>query len=108
MHRRPGGPATSMTTMPAKWVFREAGSFAAMALDTVRAAFRRPVQWREFVQQLWFVASVSILPPCPVATPFGAITALQPGALTRQLGAASLNGGASVVAVVREASPIVT
>jgi phospholipid/cholesterol/gamma-HCH transport system permease protein len=97
-----------MTTMPAKWVFREAGSFAAMSLDTVRAAFRRPVQWKEFVQQLWFVASVSILPTCLVAIPFGAIIALQTGALIRQLGAVSLNGGASVVAVVREASPIVT
>jgi phospholipid/cholesterol/gamma-HCH transport system permease protein len=97
-----------MTTMPAKWVFREAGSFAAMSLDTVRAAFRRPVQWKEFFQQLWFVASVSILPTCLVAIPFGAIIALQTGALIRQLGAVSLNGGASVVAVVREASPIVT
>jgi phospholipid/cholesterol/gamma-HCH transport system permease protein len=97
-----------MTTMPVKWVFREAGSFAAMSLDTVRAAFRRPLQWKEFVQQLWFVASVSILPTCLVAIPFGAIIALQTGALIRQLGAVSLNGGASVVAVVREASPIVT
>src|SRR4051794_13275331 len=95
-------------TMPATWVFREAGSFAAMSLDTVRAAFKRPIQWREFVHQLWFVASVSILPTCLVAIPFGAIIALQTGALIRQLGAVSLNGGASVVAVVREASPIVT
>jgi len=68
-----------MATMPAKWVFREAGSFAAMSLDTARAAFQRPVQWREFVQQLWFVASVSILPTCLVAIPFGAIIALQTG-----------------------------
>src|SRR4051812_50064091 len=80
-------------TTPAGWVFREAGSFAAMSLDTVRAAFRRPVQWREFVHQLWFVASVSILPTCLVAIPFGAIIALQTGALIRQLGAVSLNGG---------------
>src|SRR3954471_21008260 len=93
-------------TTPAGWVFREAGSFAAMSLDTVRAAFKRPIQWREFVHQLWFVASVSILPTCLVAIPFGAISALQAGALIRPLGAVSLNGGASVVAVVREASPI--
>jgi phospholipid/cholesterol/gamma-HCH transport system permease protein len=88
--------------------FGETGAFAAMSLDTMRAAFRRPVQWREFLQQAWFVASVSILPACLVAIPFGAIIALQTGALIRQLGAVSLNGGASVVAVVREASPIVT
>src|SRR5436305_643462 len=101
------GIPRSMTT-PAGWVFREAGGFAAMSLDTLRALFKRPIQWREFVQQLWFVASVSILPTCLVAIPFGAIIALQTGALIRQLGAVSLNGGASVVAVVREASPIVT
>ncbi len=89
-------------------IFRETGSFAAMSLDTARAAFRRPFQWREFLQQCWFAASVSILPTCLVAIPFGAIIALQTGALIRQLGAVSLNGGASVIAVVREAGPIVT
>src|SRR4051794_41443719 len=97
-----------MATMPARWVFREAGSFAAMSLDTARAAFKRPVQWREFVDQLWFVASVSILPTCLVAIPFGAIIALQTGALIRQLGAVSLNGGAGGGALVREASPLGT
>src|SRR5918911_4027621 len=97
-----------MATLPAKWVFREAGAFAAMSVDTLRAAFKPNFQFKEFVQQLWFVASVSILPTCLVAIPFGAIIALQTGALIRQLGAVSLNGGASVVAVVREASPIVT
>ncbi len=94
--------------IPASTVFRETGSFAAMSLDTLRAAFRRPFQWREFLQQTWFAASVSILPTSLVAIPFGAIIALQTGALIRQLGAVSLNGGASVIAVVREAGPIVT
>src|ERR1700761_6729142 len=89
-------------------LFRETVSFVAISLDTLRSAFRRPVQWREFIDQCWFVASVSILPTCLVAIPFGAIIALQTGALIRQLGAVSLNGGASVVGVVREASPIVT
>src|SRR3954464_15425919 len=89
-------------------LFRETGSFVAMSLDTGRAGVRRPFQVREFLQQCWFVASVSILPTSLVAIPFGAIIALQTGALLRQLGAVSLNGGASVIAVVREAGPIVT
>jgi phospholipid/cholesterol/gamma-HCH transport system permease protein len=93
---------------PATAVLRETGNFAAMSLDTARAAFRRPFQWREFIQQCWFAASVSIIPTCLTAIPFGAIIALQTGALIRQLGAVSLNGGASVIAVVREAGPIVT
>ncbi|MDX6288148.1 MAG: phospholipid/cholesterol/gamma-HCH transport system permease protein [Frankiales bacterium] len=93
---------------PAGAVLRETGSFAAMSLDTFRAMFKWPFQWREFLQQCWFVASVSILPTTLVAIPFGAIIALQVGGLVRQLGAQSLNGGASVIAVVREAGPIVT
>jgi phospholipid/cholesterol/gamma-HCH transport system permease protein len=93
---------------PASALLRETGNFAAMSLDTARAAFRRPFQWREFIQQCWFAASVSIIPTCLTAIPFGAIIALQTGALIRQLGAVSLNGGASVIAVVREAGPIVT
>jgi phospholipid/cholesterol/gamma-HCH transport system permease protein len=93
---------------PAGAVLRETGSFAAMSLDTFRAMFKWPFQWREFIQQCWFVASVSILPTTLVSIPFGAIIALQVGGLVRQLGAQSLNGGASVIAVVREAGPIVT
>ena len=38
---------------------RETGSFAAMSLDTLRAVFKAPFQWREFIQQCWFAASVS-------------------------------------------------
>ena len=74
----------------------------------VRGVFRRPLQLREFVQQAWFIASVSILPAALVSIPFGAVIALQLGSLVRQLGAQSFTGAASVLAVVREAGPIVT
>ena len=51
---------------------------------------------------------MTILPTALVAIPFGAVIALQLGSLTRQLGAQSFTGSASVLAVLREASPIVT
>ncbi|RZQ66120.1 ABC transporter permease [Amycolatopsis suaedae] len=70
--------------------------------------FRRPFQLREFVQQFWFVASVSILPAMLVSIPFGAVLTLQLGSLTAQIGAESFNGAASVLAVIQQASPIVT
>src|SRR4051794_41645061 len=95
-------------TTPAGWVFREAGSFAAMSLDTVRAAFRRPVQWREFVHQLWFVASVSILPTCLVAIPFGAIIALQTGAPFGNLARSRSTGAAAAVPAAPRGGPIAT
>src|SRR3712207_9398517 len=69
---------------------------------------KRPFQLREFIQQTWFVASVTILPTALVSIPFGAVIALQLGSLTRQLGAQSFTGSASVLAVLREAAPIVT
>lgn len=84
------------------------GQFFAFCLDVLRVLPRRPLQVGEFVRQAWFISSVSILPAALVAIPFGAVIALQLGSLVRQLGAQSFTGAASVLAVVREASPIVT
>lgn len=84
-----------------------AGRLFALFLDVARLTFRRPFQFREFVQQAWFVASVTILPTALVAIPFGAVIALQLGSLSRQIGAQSFTGAASVLAIIREASPIV-
>jgi phospholipid/cholesterol/gamma-HCH transport system permease protein len=84
-----------------------AGRLFALFLDVIRLSVKRPFQGREFIQQAWFIASVTILPTSLVAIPFGAVIALQLGSLTRQLGAQSFTGAASVLAVIREASPIV-
>jgi phospholipid/cholesterol/gamma-HCH transport system permease protein len=85
----------------------QAGRLFALFLDVARLTFRRPFQFREFIQQAWFVASVTILPTALVAIPFGAVIALQLGSLSRQIGAQSFTGAASVLAIIREASPIV-
>jgi phospholipid/cholesterol/gamma-HCH transport system permease protein len=89
-------------------IFREPGRFFAMSLDTIRAMFKWPFQWREFLQQAWFIVSVTVAPTIMVAIPFGAILSLQVGNLIRQLGAQSQTGSTAVLAIVREASPIVT
>jgi phospholipid/cholesterol/gamma-HCH transport system permease protein len=93
---------------PLTGALRQSGSLFALALDVFRALPRRPFQVKEFIQQAWFIASVTILPTALVSIPFGAVIALQLGTLTRQLGAQSYTGAASVLAVLREASPIVT
>ncbi|MFT4082239.1 MAG: ABC transporter permease [Nocardioides sp.] len=85
-----------------------AGSLFAFGLDVGRGLFRRPFQLREFIQQAWFIASVTIVPTALVAIPFGAVIALQVGGLIKQFGAQSFVGSASVLAVVREAGPIAT
>ena len=103
-----------MTTRPAPASFpgagalRETGRLFALALDVIVQTFRRPFQVREFIQQCWFIASVTILPTALVAIPFGAVVALQLGSLIVQLGAQSFTGAASVLAIIQQASPIVT
>ena len=85
-----------------------AGNLFAFALDVGRGLFRRPFQLREFIQQAWFIASVTIVPTAMVAIPFGAVIALQVGGLIKQFGAQSFTGSASVLAVVQQAAPIGT
>ena len=84
------------------------GRLFSLGLDVIRLTFRRHFQWRELIEQFWFVASVSMLPAALVAIPFGAVIALQLGSLTLQIGAQSFTGAASVLAVIQQASPIVT
>ena len=85
-----------------------AGNLFAFALDVFRNLFRRPFQLREFLQQAWFIASVTIVPTALVAIPFGAVIALQVGGLIKQFGAQSFTGSASVLAVIQQAAPIGT
>src|SRR5437868_14127107 len=91
--------------------FRQSGNFFALCLDTFVQFFRSirhgRFQWREAVEQFWFIASVTILPTALVSIPFGAVITLQVGSLTQQLGAESFTGAASVLAVVQQASPII-
>jgi phospholipid/cholesterol/gamma-HCH transport system permease protein len=85
-----------------------AGKLFAFGLDVGRNLFKRPFQTREFIQQAWFIASVTIIPTALVAIPFGAVIALQVGSLIKQFGAQSFTGSASVLAVVQQAAPIGT
>lgn len=84
------------------------GDVFAFGLDTIRTAVRTPLAAREALEQFWFVVSVSWVPAILVAIPFGAVIALQLGSLAEQVGAQSFTGGASVLAIVQQAAPIVT
>ncbi|WP_344044061.1 ABC transporter permease [Nocardioides panacihumi] len=99
---------SSLTASKALKPVGTVGRFFAFGLDVARGLFKRPFQFREFIQQAWFIASVTIIPTALVAIPFGAVIALQVGGLIKQFGAQSFVGSASVLAVVREAGPIAT
>ncbi|QKG24815.1 MlaE family ABC transporter permease [Actinomadura verrucosospora] len=109
--RRAGGSSGTLRKIgdgATNVAIREPGRFFAMCLDTGRALFRPPFQWREFIEQAWFIVSVTVVPTMLVAIPFGGVLSLQVGGLIRQLGAQSYTGATAVVAIVREASPLVT
>lgn len=87
---------------------KASGRLFGFMVDVLKQVPKRPFQFREFVQQAWFIASVTIVPTALVAIPFGAVIALQVGGLIKQFGAQAFSGAAMVLAVVREASPIAT
>lgn len=83
-----------------------AGEIAVLVVQVVKRLFTTPFQFREFIDQAWFITSVTLVPTMLVSIPFGAVISLQVGALTGQLGAQSFAGATAVLAVVREAAPI--
>ena len=87
-------------------VIRGPGEIAAMVVEVVKQTFTSRFQFREFIEQAWFITSVTLLPTVLVSIPFGAVISLQVGNLTGQLGAQSFAGATAVLAVVREAAPI--
>jgi phospholipid/cholesterol/gamma-HCH transport system permease protein len=76
------------------------GGLFAMSADAVRFVFRKPFQWREFLEQSWFVARVSLAPTLLVAIPFTVLVSFTLNILLRELGAADLSGaGAGATAM---------
>ncbi|MEZ0354756.1 ABC transporter permease, partial [Mycobacterium sp. SA01] len=61
------------------------GGLFAMSADAVRFIFRKPFQWREFLEQAWFVARVSLAPTLLVAIPFTVLVSFTLNILLREL-----------------------
>ena len=76
------------------------------AIGTSIAARRFPVA--ETVVQTWFAIRVCTLPALAVSVPFGIILALQVGVLAQEVGAVAFTGAGNTLAVVRQASPLIT
>ena len=75
-------------TVPARAV----GGFMEMSIDTFREMFRRPFQFREFLDQTWMIARVSMIPTLLVSIPFTVLVAFTLNILLREIGAADLSG----------------
>lgn len=88
------------------------GGLCAMTLDALwlsgRAVVRRRFPWREFVDQAWFLASVSILPALLIAVPIALVIVLEVGGLSDAIGATSFVGAVDAIGTVREIAPVTT
>lgn len=62
----------------------------------------------ETVVQTWYAIRVCTLPALAVSVPFGIILALQVGVLAQEVGAVAFTGAGNTLAVVRQASPLIT
>lgn len=99
---------TERGAFPGRAAITQVGRLFALAFDVIVAMFRRPFQWRDFIEQSWFVAKVSSLPTALFSIPFGATIALLLYQLLKQFGAQSYTGAGGVLAITQQAAPIVT
>src|ERR1700689_1746085 len=84
------------------------GGLFAMSADAIKFAFRRPFQWREVLEQSWFIARVALLPTFLVAIPFTVLISFILNILLRELGAADLSGAGAAFGAVTQVGPLVT
>lgn len=84
------------------------GTFMGTSGQTLRFTFRRPFQFRELVEQFWFMVSVSVFPAGLAAVPVVVISFYELTLLLSAVGAKDLAGAGTGLAVVRETSPIIT
>lgn len=87
-------------------VFEPIGSFVSMTLDTTKACLRRPFQWREMLEQVVFIARVSLVPAIMLTIPFLGVVIFLSNQLLAQIGAVDLSGAGVGLAVVREIGPL--
>jgi phospholipid/cholesterol/gamma-HCH transport system permease protein len=82
-----------------------------MALRTIQTLFTDiftgKFQFAEFVRQAAFMAGTSVAPTIMVALPIGVTLSVQFALLAGQVGAASMAGAASGLAVIRQAASLV-
>lgn len=94
-------PLASLTTVGDQFILG-LQTLKFFVIDLVTGRF----QWREFIQQGAFMAGTAVLPTVLVALPIGVTLSIQFALLAGQVGATSLAGAASGLAVIRQAASL--
>jgi phospholipid/cholesterol/gamma-HCH transport system permease protein len=94
-------PLASLTTVGDQFVLA-VRTVQYLVVDLFTGRF----QWQEFIRQGAFMAGTAVLPTVLVALPIGVTLSIQFALLAGQVGATSLAGAASGLAVIRQAASL--
>jgi phospholipid/cholesterol/gamma-HCH transport system permease protein len=78
------------------------GDFVVLAGETFAAAFRRPFAMRELIDQIWFVARVSIVPTLVLSIPYTVLIVFTLNIVLIEVGAGA------ALASITQVGPVVT
>ena len=84
------------------------GDFVVLAGETFAAMFRPPFAWRELIEQIWFVARVSIVPTLVLSIPYTVLIVFTLNIVLIEVGAGDLSGAGAALASVTQVGPVVT
>ena len=84
------------------------GGFFKMTVLTGKALLTRPFQWKEFVEQSWFLIRVAFLPTVAVSIPLTVLIIFTLNILLAEFGAADISGAGAGLAAVTQLGPLVT
>ncbi len=84
------------------------GDFVVLVGETFAAMFRRPFAWRELLDQIWFVARVSIVPTLVLSIPYTVLIVFTLNIVLLEVGAGDLSGAGAALASVTQVGPVVT
>ena len=84
------------------------GDFVVLSGETLAGIFRRPFAWRELLEQIWFVARVSIVPTIMLSMPYTVLIVFTLNVVLLEVGAGDLSGAGAALASVTQVGPVVT
>src|SRR6185295_17670108 len=89
-------------------LFTEAGSLSQFALQSVRATFRRPFEFREIIQQTYMVGWRSLPLIVTSGLAIGVVLSMHTRAVMERFGAEALIPSALAIALIGETGPLMT
>lgn len=84
------------------------GDFTVLVAETFRVMFTRRLAWREMLDQIWFVARVSIVPTLVLSIPYTVLIVFTLNIVLLDVGAGDLSGAGAALASVTQVGPVVT